>query len=83
MSIYSEQPIEGRADLIARKAKVLCIRAADVGAQSVLDFLDAAILKGFTELCIAEKLAEIKRVPTTADVDALLAELKVEGDGGA
>jgi len=83
MSIYSEQPIEGRADLIARKAKVLCTRAADVGAQSVLDFLDAAIRRGFTELCIAEKLAEIKRVPTTADVDALLSELKAEGCGGA
>ena len=83
MPTCSEQPIEGRADLIARKAKVLCTRAADVGAQSVLDFLDAAIRRGFTELCIAEKLAEIRRVPTTADVDTFLAELKAKGCGGA
>ena len=83
MPTYSEQPIEGRADLIARKAKVLCLRAADVGAQSVLDFLDAAILRGFTELCIAEKLAEIKRVPTPSAIDATLKRIVAEGDGGA
>jgi len=83
MPTYSEQPIEGHADLTARKARAVCKRAADLNARGILDFVNAMINEAVAKLYVVERLAAIQPAFTTADVDALLSDIVAEGDGGA